>query len=353
MSRRLAVLAAAVVIVGVSARAHAIKINDAGKGFANFVKTFPASYLKLGTEAGGRIVPTRWPQQPVRYYVTNRDVPGVSAPALQTAVARAFATWGGVRTAQVSAEFAGFTGAEPFSDDGMTVIGFRARPDLDRTLGATTFTLDKVTGAILQADIFLNASFLWSVAPAGEASRYDVESIAAHEIGHLYGLSHSALGETELLEGGRRRVTGKAAVMFPIAYPSGNILDRSLQPDDELGLSDLYGTAAFAADTGSIAGRVLLNGGGVYGAHVVAFNPSTGLVTGTFSLTPSGNFVLAGLPAGLYVVRAEPLDDADADSFFEDATVVNTNFRVGYAGKLVSVPAGGSAGAIEIAVQPK
>ena len=311
------------------------------------------AYLKLGASVGNAIVPIRWASMPVRYFVTNRDVTGVTAPDLQTAVSRAFGTWSGVSTASVSAEFVGYTSADPFIDDGATVIGFRARPDLDRTLGATTFTLDAATGRVVESDIFLNASFQWSVAPGGTPGRYDAESIALHEIGHLLGLSHSALGETDVLDGARRRVIGKGSVMFPIAYPAGNILDRTLRTDDKAGLSDLYGTPAFARQTGSISGRVLLNGAGVFGAHVVAFNPATGDMVGAFSLTSQGEFVVAGLVPGLYVVRAEPLDDADTESFLDGSSVVNVNFKVGYARTLVSVPAGGAAAAIQVTVQPK
>jgi len=311
------------------------------------------AYLKLGTDVAGHIVPIRWTNFPVRYFITNADVPGVAAPALQSAVARAFSTWSGVPSASVSAEFAGFTSVNPFLDDGATVIGFRDRPDLDRTLGATTFTLDATSGAILEADIFLNSSFNWSVAPAGESGRYDVESIATHEVGHLFGLSHSALGETELVDANRRRVLAKGAVMFPIAYPAGNILDRTLQPDDKAGLSDLYGTPPFSQASGSIAGRVRLNGAGVFGAHVIAFNSATGESVGGFSLTNQGEFVITGLTPGLYILRVEPLDDADTDSFLDSGSLVNVNFKVGYAKTLVSVPAGGSARAVDITVQPK
>ena len=65
-------------------------------------------------------------------------------------------------------------------------------------LGETSFLIDEVTGEILESDIVLNSTFPWSVAAGGEAGRHDVESIVLHEVGHLLGLGHSALGETEL-----------------------------------------------------------------------------------------------------------------------------------------------------------
>jgi hypothetical protein len=72
---------------------------------------------------------------PIRYFVTDRGVGGVSSTQFQQAVSRAFATWDGVSRAQISSTFAGFTLSNPSQGDGATVIGFQNRPDLDRTLG--------------------------------------------------------------------------------------------------------------------------------------------------------------------------------------------------------------------------
>jgi hypothetical protein len=310
------------------------------------------AYLKLGNEVGDRIIPLKWSDLPVRYAVTNQDVPGVSALDLEAAVGRAFATWMAVPGTGISSTFVGFTSSDPFVEDDQSVIGFRSRPDLERTLGATTFTLDRLTGQVLESDIFLNSAFDWSVAPVGEPSRYDVESIAVHEVGHLLGLSHSALGETALLSNGRRRVQGKSSVMFPIAFPPGNILDRALAADDTAGLFDTYAPPA-ARTLGAISGRVTRDGGGVFGAHVTAFNPATGALVGSFTLSDSGDFVIAGLPVGVYIVRAEPLDDADLDSFFDTDPVVDLDFRPGFASRLVAVPAGGTSSRVEIQVTPK
>ena len=101
----------------------------------------------------------------MRYFVTNRDVAGVTALQLQTAVANAFATWSNVPTAQLSAQFVGFSAADPVDDDGVTVIGFQSHPELDRVLGATTFTVDDITGAIIESDIFLNSTSPGRCAP--------------------------------------------------------------------------------------------------------------------------------------------------------------------------------------------
>ncbi len=312
-----------------------------------------AAYLNLGVQVGSRVIALRWSAMPIRYFVTDRDVPGVSAPQLQSAVAGAFGTWQNLPNTQISSQFVGFTSADPVDNDGATVIGFAAHPELDRVLGATTHEVDATTGQVVESDIFLNSTFDWSVAPNGEASRFDVQSIATHEIGHLLGLGHSALGETELRPTGGRRVLGKSAVMFPIAFPAGNVADRVLKPDDATGMSTIYGGTPFRTATGSITGRVTLNGTGLFGVHVTAFNPATGALVGGFTLNEQGGFTIDGLPPAMYVVRAEPLDDGDLESFFDPDSVVNLNFKPTFYAKLVAVPTGGTGPSIEIRVQAK
>jgi hypothetical protein len=308
------------------------------------------AYLKLGTRVGSNLIGLKWSAFPIRYFVTNRDTLGVTAPQLQQAVANALGTWAAVPNVSISSQFVGFTGTTPISGDGMTVIGFQIRPDMDRVLGSTSFTVDSVTGDVIEADIFLNTAFSWSVSPQGEPGRQDVESIALHELGHLLGLGHSALGETELF-GGSRRVLGAGAVMFPIAFTSGTI-NRAPRADDIAGLSDVYGNEPFRASTGSVTGRVTKNGNGVLGAHVVAFNPESGALIGGFTLAPDGTFTIAGLEPGLHVIRAEPLDDAEVGSFL-DPEGVDVDFKPAVYGRLVTVPKGGTSASIEVKVASK
>ncbi len=314
-----------------------------------------AAYQTYGIKAGNSLVTVKWASLPIRYFVTDRGTTGVTAAQFRDAAARAFATWQSVATASVSAQFVGYTSANPDEEDSQNTLGFQTRPDLERVLGSTSFLFDDVTGEIVEADIFFNSAFPWSVSTAGETGKFDLESIILHETGHLFGLGHSGLGETTLLAGGGRRVTAAGAVMFPIAYSPGNVTDRTPFADDIAGLSEFYPRSGFATGSGSITGRVLKSGQGVIGAHVVAFSPSTGALVGNFSLDARGSFTISSLAPGPYIVRVEPLDDAELESYFDDAMIatVDVSFRVTYYQGLVVVPKGGAAPSIEITVTAK
>ena len=310
------------------------------------------AYLHLTSSTGSTQTPLKWNQTRVRWFTSDRGVAGVTAAQFQSAVAAGFATWEAVPTASIAFQFVGFTSAEPFDDDSISTFGFDAQPDLDRVLGATSFVVDTLTGEIVESDVFFNSIFTWSTVAAGDAGRFDLQSVATHEIGHFVGLGHSALGETEIRTDGGRRVIASGAVMFPISLGRGITADRTLQPDDIAGVSDLYPDGDFDDTTGAISGRVVRNGTGVIGAHVVAFNPKTGVLIGGFSIGEGGTFQIAGLTPGAHVIRVEPLDDADIDSFFSPSGI-DVDFQVTLFPRLIVAPAGGASDRFDVSVRPK
>lgn len=312
------------------------------------------AYLQFTLSRAGQTRVLKWQDMPVRWFAADRGAAGISASEFQATMARAFATWQAVPTASISFDFVGFTGAEPFDDDGVSVLGFQDQPEMERVLGATGFLVDTVTGEIVESDIFFNSAFPWSTAASGDPGRFDLESVALHEIGHFLGLGHSALGETEMRPEGGRRVLGSAAIMFPIAFGRGITHDRELQPDDVAGVSDLYPDGGFRGDTGVARGRVTLSGGaGLLGAHVTAFNPETGDLIGGFTLNDEGEFEIAGLRPGPHIIRVEPLDDADIESFFSGRTPVDLAFLVTFHDRLFVAPSGGQGERFTVTVRPK
>jgi hypothetical protein len=94
-----------------------------------------------------------------------------------------------------------------------------------------------------------------------------------------------------------------------------------------------------------------LNGAPVKGANVIAFNPQTGSLISNFS-NADGTFRIAGLTPGPHVIRVEPIDDADIDSFLEPQGV-NVNFQVTFYDKLIVAPVGGASTSFEVTVQSK
>jgi hypothetical protein len=317
---------------------------------------FPVSadaYIQLAFDVGGQAKGIRWFTNSPRWFATDRGVPGVSASQFQAEVQRAFETWGAVATASIGSQFVGFVSAEPSDVDNISVFGFEDQAsDMDRVLAATGFTIDTLTGEIIESDVFFNTRFMWSVASSGEPGRFDLRSVATHEIGHFFGLGHSAIGETELRADGTHRVLASGSVMFPVSLGTNNVADRTLQPDDIAGVSFLYPDGGFETRTGSITGRVRLGSAGVLGAHIAAFSIRTGTLVGGFSTKSDGTFAISGLTPGPYVVRVEPLDDYDVGSFLLSPGV-NVDFRTTFHPRIVVAPAGGANPSFDVMVKPK
>ena len=177
--------------------------------------------------------------------------------------------------------------------------------------------------------MFFNTRFTWSVSPQGEAGRVDLESVVLHELGHVLGLGHSAIGETERTATGGRRVLASGAVMFPIAMTAGAIADRVLQPDDIAGSRISIRPRARLTPPAASPAASRRTARACSARTSSRSIPESGVLVGNFALNMNGEFAIVRLAPGPYVLRVEPLDDAEVDSFF--STSIDTDFRVTYA----------------------
>jgi len=228
--------------------------------------------------------------------------------------------------------------------DGINSICFD-QPDMAFTPGVLAFTrvvtadamgqqvgsgvVSSFPGQILDADIYFNPSdshtaFATPAALPASPAAYDLESILTHELGHFLGFSHSAVW---------------SAMMYPYAPAPGTFTgsrpttpqpDAPLGDDDRTGLRALYPDLTDSLHIGVIRGRILPANGlslppsppgitGIFGAHVVAVDASTGaVIAGTIGgwscagpgpAQFDGSYSLERLPIGhSYTVYAEPLD---------------------------------------------
>ena len=191
-------------------------------------------------------------------------------------------------------------------------------------------------GQILDADtLFRNDNQATYATPAALATpqgqgAYDLESLLAHELGHWFGLDHSAVWR---------------ALMFPYAPPPGQFLgerptaqapDGPLSDDDRAGIRSLYPDPADSVNIGAISGQILAANRfalanipapatgsfvtGIFGAHVVAVDADTGSViaatlggwscnVASQQLQFDGSYAIERLPINHnYKIYAEPLE---------------------------------------------
>ncbi|MEL6904414.1 MAG: IPT/TIG domain-containing protein, partial [Planctomycetota bacterium] len=204
-------------------------------------------------------------------------------------------------------------------------------PGASSTVAITpvTFFTD---GRIADADVIFNGK-TFRFTTDGEPGHFDVEDVAAHELGHFLGLDHSG-------------VCG--ATMYPYV-DSTVILHRSLSYDDVGGMRSIYPAQSFGRVNGSVVRAS--DSSAVAGAHVVALD-ADGRVAGAILSTSSGAFALTGLDGGTYTLYADPLDQPVSGSNLGGGQTVETDFQTTALGT-VSVPAGGavSLGTVALAAQ--
>lgn len=121
------------------------------------------------------------------------------------------------------------TAAAPLKagNDGKNVVGWQNAgwTHGQEVLGITITTYSKQTGLVKDSDILLNAKdHQWAVVSPGDPlSRFDIQNTVAHEVGHFFGLEHSA---------------EVGATMYA-SMSMGETSKRSLSADDRSGIAAL------------------------------------------------------------------------------------------------------------------
>lgn len=159
-------------------------------------------------------------------------------------------------------------------------------------------------GQILDADILFNPAVQWSTGSVPIGSQQDLQTVATHEIGHFFGLDHSA-------------------VVRAIMYPFAPALLTTLSYDDVAGMSQLYPKSSPDVSTGTITGTIrFTSGAGVFGAHVFA-DSNTGQQSFGSNIRktpigiltrPDGTYSISGVPPDSYTITVEPLDQPVTNS---------------------------------------
>jgi len=176
-----------------------------------------AQYVSSGESWPGGVV--NWYYNPVNQPFSLRTADVLST--IQLAASRwahmCNLTFNYMGTSTVNRNFQGDT------VDRINVIGWGSFPtSLSSASGVTYWNYSRSTLAIVDADIYLNTQYIWSIR--------DVDAVMTHEFGHLIGLDHSDV---------------KSAIMSADPYNSYEY-QRTLRGDDVAGCTKLYGASPLA-----------------------------------------------------------------------------------------------------------
>ena len=231
---------------------------------------------------------------PVAFWINQSGSSQIANGSEFQAIQAAFQTWQNVPIANVSFQYKGATPVSTVGQDGMSVVTFvdNSVPIGLETVAATfSFFAADATGnlSIQEADIALSTSVGFST--SGDPSKYDLQSVVTHEVGHLLGLNHSTL---------------VSSVMAP--YPAAGQLDqRTLSSDDMIGVATLYPKNADFNTLSFVTGTVTSAGNPVFGAQLVILD-STGTPVASTISNQDGSYEIDFVAPGTYQLYAAPLN---------------------------------------------
>ncbi len=277
--------------------------------FAFGVPTQPSSF----EPAASQDLQIKWATRTIRIALSSSlTEPAVNiSPGADVigAVERALNSWSNAAVIKFEVTHSKVQSISPTSQaDGLNLITIAPTPENLTIFGdsnnpaRTRVFYDRETGEITEADIVINpfpysdAGELLQFSTDGTSGTYDLESTLAHEIGHLLGLSHSAVvSATMQTSQGLNGTFGLPA-----------LTERTLSNGDQVAIRDLYGPCK---NPGAVKGRILNSAQGTLGpasgAHVWIEDLTSGRVIASTLTNNRGEFTIGCLSAGDYRAMVE------------------------------------------------
>lgn len=176
----------------------------------------------------------KWPDAIVPFYVNpnsaRMNAGNGTLDDFRSAILNAATTWSMVESADFTLEYAGATTATASAYDRTNNVFFIDKGLVDSnglSQPLATATVWFSNGVILDADVAINDAYPWDATGQPDRSEVDLESVAAHELGHWLSLGHDPDGR---------------AVMY-YAITTGT-LKRVLFDNDRRGIEFIYPCAA-------------------------------------------------------------------------------------------------------------
>jgi len=188
----------------------------------------PSTNTTCGSSSAYSVKTYKWKSFPILYAISTDNLTvGVDLAAAKTAVVNAFNAWDNEERPAGNLFMEAKNGETP-----SLTVRWGNIDGKNKTLGLTENTFNVKTKVIISSRMTFDSADTWKVFPSfdckSQGSEFDIESVAAHEVGHVIGLLHPPN-------------TKKNTALTLYAFTSaGETLKRTLDKGDKSGVAKIY-----------------------------------------------------------------------------------------------------------------